>query len=273
LPGQVDAGLDIDDLESVMSLSLSFRERIRRRELLLGTFVKTAAYQVIEVLGAGGLDFVVIDAEHAPFDRNALDVCVLAARASGLPALVRVPDDADSTILNVLDVGAAGVLVPHARSADDVRAVFRRSRYRGGVRGFSNSPRAGGYGRHGLSDLVDMADRDSVVICQIEDREAIDALESIVAVDEVDCLFIGRADLAVSYGTFDVNHPSVDAAVRRTCEVASQAGKAVGIFLSDLKDVARHREMGVSLFVIGSDQALLRAQVASIAVQFGALRG
>lgn len=256
-----------------MSAPASFRARIRARERLLGTFVKTAAYQTVEVLGTGGLDFVVIDAEHAPFDRNTLDVCMLAARATRLPALVRVPDASDATILDVLDVGAAGVLVPHARTADDVQRAVRSSRYRDGVRGFSNSPRAGGYGRVGLAALVDAADRETVVVCQIEDREAIDALDAIAAVDAVDCLFIGRADLAVSYGAFDLRHPAVEAAVERTCAVGRAAGKAVGIFLAGADEVPRYAALGVSLFVIGSDQSLLRERIGTLATQFRAASG
>jgi 2-keto-3-deoxy-L-rhamnonate aldolase RhmA len=248
----------------------SFRERVRSAERLLGTFVKTASYQTVEVLGAAGLDFLVVDAEHAPFGRGDLDVCMLAARAVGLPALVRIPDDADRTVLDVLDVGGAGVLVPHAKSADGARRAFRSSRYRGGVRGFSNSPRAGGYGRMGLSELAESADRNTVVVCQIEDREAVDAIESIADVDEVDCLFIGRADLAVSYGVFDVNHAQVDAAVQRTCDACRAAGKAVGVFLGDAREAKRYFDLGATLFVIGSDQSFLRAQAAAVATQFRA---
>jgi 2-keto-3-deoxy-L-rhamnonate aldolase RhmA len=84
----------------------TFRQRVRRRERLAGTFVKTAAHPLVEVLGTTGLDFIVIDAEHAPFDRAAIDACVLAARAGALPALVRVADETAATILGVLDAGA-----------------------------------------------------------------------------------------------------------------------------------------------------------------------
>lgn len=246
----------------------SFRERIRSRTPLLGTFLKTASYQAVEVLGASSMDFVVVDAEHAPFGRSDLDVCHLASRASGLHSLVRIPDNAEATILNALDVGASGVLVPHVKSAEDARRVHRSSRYRGGVRGFSNSPRAGGYGRMSLLELVEQADREIVVACQIEDREAIEAIESIAAVDEVDCLFVGRADLAVSYGVLDVNHEQVIAAVERVFHVCQQADKAVGVFLADVREAARYLQLGASFFIVGSDQSLLRTQATAVATQF-----
>ena len=99
------------------------------REHLVGTFVKTPTSHATEIVGALGFDFVVIDQEHGPFDRTSTDVALLAARALGVPALVRVggPD----AILSVLDCGAMGVLVPHVASAAYAREVAAACRYRG----------------------------------------------------------------------------------------------------------------------------------------------
>ena len=242
----------------------SFRQRVRERERLVGTFLKTPAYQVVEVLGTTDLDFLVIDAEHAPFDRAALDVCILAGCAASLPMLVRIPNNAADTILNVLDLGATGVLVPHARSEQGVREVLAASRYRTGSRGFSNSPRAGRYGRIGMAELIERADHEVTVICQIEDRDAVENIENLAAIEEVDCLFIGRADLAVSYGVTDINDPLVANAVERVCAACRDAKMAVGMFVSDARDCSRFENLGISLFVVGSDQSLLYAQAALV---------
>lgn len=250
--------------------SSSFREHIRAGAFSVGTFLKTASHQVVEVLGRSGLDFMVIDAEHAPFDRSSLDLSILAARSAGLNALVRIPDHSEATILQALDIGAAGVVIPHIKSADDARLMFRKTRYREGVRGFSNSPRAGEYGGTGLATHVDRSDKEVVAICQIEDREGIEAIDQIASVEEIDGLFIGRADLALSYGLSDVNHPQVVEAVLKTCEAGKKAGKAVGIFIGDVGEAQRYIELGVSFFVVGSDQSILRAQAAEICAQFRA---
>ncbi len=245
-----------------MDASASFRQRLRARQALFGTFFKTPAHQLVEVLGGAGLDFIVIDAEHAPFDRAALDACLLAAHASRIPALVRVPGTVH--VLNALDLGATGIVAPHARRAADVQAVAAAVRYRGGARGFSNSPRAGDYGRAGMREHIERADRDSVAICQIEDREAIEDIEAIAALDEADCLFIGRADLAVSYGVDDVAHPLVRAAVEAVCAAARRHGRAVGIHIGHADEAHDWHALGVSLFVVGSDQSLLRAAAAGL---------
>jgi 2-keto-3-deoxy-L-rhamnonate aldolase RhmA len=244
-----------------------FRQKVRSRTRLAGTFVKTASHQTVETLGTTGLDFIVIDSEHAPFSQNALDVCLLGARASQLPALVRIVDAQAATILQALDLGATGLLVPHAQTAEGIRAVLSNARYRAGSRGFSNSSRAGNYGSMPMRQMIDASDSEVVVVFQIEDREAVEAIETLAALEEVDCFLIGRADLAVSYGVFDPTHPEVYAAAVKVCKACAAANKAVGIFLADTSELDHWLQLGVSLFVIGSDQALLRLQADAIASQ------
>src|SRR5436309_3221985 len=124
----------------------SFRRRFADGQILVGSFIKTPTTHATEIFGALGYDFVVIDEEHAPFDRAVTDMVVLAARASNLAGIVRVSSDEPTRILSCLDCGATGVLVPHVVSVEKARAVATSARYRGGRRGYSGSPRAGGYG-------------------------------------------------------------------------------------------------------------------------------
>ena len=91
----------------------SFRERLLSGEVLAGTFVKTPSPIICEVLGLTGLDVVCLDAEHAPFGRVELDGCIAALRAAGMPGLVRVAANSPEYILQALDYGATGVVVPH----------------------------------------------------------------------------------------------------------------------------------------------------------------
>jgi len=109
----------------------------------VGTFVKTTAPQIIEILAGAGLDFAVLDAEHAPWDRGSLDTALLAGRAAGLPLFVRVPDGSAGTVLSALDLGACGLLAPHVDSAEQARDVVANARYVGGRRGYSGSRGAG----------------------------------------------------------------------------------------------------------------------------------
>lgn len=166
--------------------SASFRERFRRADTVLGTFIKTPTVHGIEILGDLGFDFVVIDEEHAPFDRGSIDLALLAARASRIAGVVRVAEATAASLLGALDCGAAGVLVPHVASLAIAQEVVAACRYRSGRRGFTNSSRAGGYGRYGLSDHVDRSDADVTVVAMIEDPETLAEIDAIVAVEGLD---------------------------------------------------------------------------------------
>ncbi len=244
-----------------------FRERVRAGEPLVGTFVKTPAYQIPEVLGSCGLDFIVLDEEHAPFGAAELDACILAARGVQLPVLVRVASAAPERLLRVLDMGAAGVVVPHVTNEAAARAVVEATKY-SGSRGFTNSSRAAGYGRADLAQYMAEADAATVIVAQIEDPEAVENIEAIAAVDEIDCLFLGRADLAAAYGAAALDDPRIEQAVERVCEAARGAGRAAGIFLPHAADAERFRQLGISVIIAGSDQSLLKKAAGDLKAEF-----
>jgi len=240
------------------------REKILGPGLRIGTFIKTASPQVVEILGTTTLDYAVVDAEHAPFDRNLLDLMLLAGRAAGIPLLVRIPDTAPASILQVLDLGAAGILVPHVDSAAHAREIVARARYRKGVRGFSSSPRFAGYGTMGMKAALDAGDA-TCVLAQIESREGLEAAEAIAAVPGIDALFIGRADLALAMGFEDIRHPDVTAATTRIIKAAVGAGKVASMFVPNATERDQFAAEGASCFVIGSDQSLLRQAAQAVA--------
>src|SRR5690606_745512 len=110
-----------------------FAERLRANEPLIGTFVKTPCFQIAEILGRVGFDFIVIDEEHAPFNRETIDAMLLAAHAGDLPAFVRIGEPTEFSILAQLDAGATGVFVPHVDSVGKARRVAAACRYKNGV--------------------------------------------------------------------------------------------------------------------------------------------
>lgn len=237
-----------------------FRQRLEGRERLLGTFLKTATGHATEILGGAGFDFVVVDAEHAPFSTGDIDLMMLAARAAGLPSVVRVASSEESHLLQALDCGAAGVLTPHVMSAAKLREIVSACRYRGGARGFSNSPRAGEYGARGFSDHMDNADASTAVIAMIEDPEAVDQLDEIFAVEGLTAAFIGRGDLSARLGAPHVGDPMVGALVERITQAAARHGVPLIAHVGSGADpdIARLGAAGVTGFLVASDQGLLR---------------
>jgi 2-keto-3-deoxy-L-rhamnonate aldolase RhmA len=235
---------------------MSFRDRLRTGDLLAGTWVKTPHHHVVEVLSLSPLDVLVLDAEHAPFDRSTLDSCILAARASGKPILVRPASGAHEQILNALDCGADGVIVPHVRSAEEAREIVRACHYVPGGRGYAGSSRAAGYTTLGMAKHRANA-QNVTVIAQIEDVEAVERIEEIAAVEGLDALFIGRADLTISYGVDSPDDAIVVAAVERICAAGQAAGRTVGMFLGRVGDVPLWRSKGASFYILQSDHEFL----------------
>ena len=242
---------------STPSRIATFRQRVRSGERLLGTFMKTPHPAVFEVLGASSLDCLCIDAEHAPFGRGELDLALLATRSTDMPALVRVPEATPAQILNALDLGATGVVLPHVASARAAAEAAAACRYAPGRRGYAGSTRAAGYGTRSLTDNLARAAAEVTVIAQIEDAEALEEIDAIAAVDEIDALFVGRMDLTVSLGETSPDAPIVREAVARICAAAKAAGRAFGMFTPTIEESRRWAQEGGSLFLLQSDQTWL----------------
>jgi len=237
-----------------------FRAAIRGRKTLLGVFIKTASHQTVEVVAAAGQDFAIIDAEHAPFDALTLDRMALAGRATGLPLLVRAPDHGASFIGQALDMGLTGIVAPHVDSPEAAHRLLAAMKFDRGQRGFSPSTRAGGHGAPDARAYRDAADRQSTLWCQIEDAAALPHLDAIAAIEDIDCLFLGRADLALSLGVDSQNDPKVIDAVRATAEAGARHSRAVGIYIGSPSEIADLAALGITVFVCGSDQSWLIAE-------------
>ncbi|HLY57695.1 MAG TPA: aldolase/citrate lyase family protein [Stellaceae bacterium] len=241
----------------------TFAPRLRAREAICGLFVRTPRHEIVELLGSTALDFIVLDAEHAPFDRTSLDTCLLAAMAADLPALVRIPEARSPFLAAALDLGASGVLVPHVDDAATAAAVARAARYGGpDSRGLSLSTRAAGYGRRSYEEHLAKANAEILVICQIETPAAVTAASSIIAQDGVDGLFLGRFDLAATSGILP-SDPSLDEAAAAMIAAAQTCAKPAGLIVGDVEGARAARAGGASIFVLGIEQAILRAEVSS----------
>lgn len=235
-----------------------FRARLLAREPMIGTFMKVPASQNTEVLGLDGFDFVVLDEEHAPWDRVTLDTALLAARAYQTAGLVRIARPDANSVLAVLDDGAMGILVPHVYSAAKARDVVSWARYRGGVRG-AGASRGGDYGKRG-ADSFDYCDETTAVICMIEDRQALDEIDAIAGVEGVDALFLGRGDLGLSLSNATDPVPTVKAAVEDIVAAANRAGKPVSAVVQSMRsDEAKWLiDLGVTAMMVASDLGFLR---------------
>ena len=258
---------------TTFSQHLALKESVRKGSPVLGLFIKIPAIQVVESLALAGLDFVVLDAEHAAFGSSELDRCILAGRSVNLPVMVRLRESTPAAILQVLDMGAAGVVVPHITSAEQAETIVAASRYEGGTRGFSGMHRAAGYGAISTEEFKAASDASTLVIAQIEDSAGVENIAEISAVDGIDALLIGPADLAVSLGVSSPGDPSVQQAIDTILAAAQESGMRSGIFLSGTDQISTYRDKDASFFIIATDQGLLVNAATAIAGQFKSLSG
>jgi 2-keto-3-deoxy-L-rhamnonate aldolase RhmA len=207
------------------------------------------------------MDFLWIDLEHSAMSPESLSGHLLAARAAGKPALVRVPSLGTFNTKPILDAGADGIIVPQVRTVEEVRQAVADCRYPpAGTRGFN--PRVPSrYGRIPEAEVVSTANREVFVAVMIETREALEAVESIARVPGLDSLVIGPWDLSGAIGTLgDVRNPRMMEAARRVASAARSAGIFVGAGMGALPDFARSMvQLGVQWLQFGGDSGFLVA--------------
>ncbi|WP_353298942.1 HpcH/HpaI aldolase family protein [Sulfitobacter pacificus] len=236
---------------------MTFHHRLKQGMPQLATFVKTPHPMVIEVLGGTDLDALILDCEHSPFGMADIDRAILAARAVGKPILARLPNDQFSSFLKVMDMGAEGIVVPHVSTAQKARDIVQALHYGNGGRGFATTTRAGDYGRVGMKDHL-LANADPTILVQIEDPAAVDNIDDIVAVPGISGVFLGPADLAVSYGVNDPTGPRVVDAMTKVITAARKAALPVVCFASS-PDIAKSLyARGVTLVVLASEHTAIQ---------------
>lgn len=246
----------------------SFRKRLLNKDPIIGTFLKTPSTIVCEVLGMTQLDVVCIDAEHAPFGRLEIDSSIATLRTKDMPALVRVPSGAPHEVLTALDSGATGIVVPHVCSAEQAKSIVKSAHYGRGGRGYAGSTRAADYTSKPMKDHLKDSANQTAVIMQIEDIEAVAAIDEIAAVQGIDCLFIGRIDLTVAYGANTPDDPRVVEAVEKICAAGKKAGVAVGMFVPNVTEANIWLAKGASLFLLASDHNFVVQGANALATSF-----
>ena len=240
------------------------RERLARREALLGCFLSLGSAQIAELMAAAGYDWALIDLEHGPGDERDTLSQMQALATRGCIAIVRVESTARHRVHRVLDFGAHGVMFPRIETAEEARAAVAAMRYPpAGVRGVALANRASSWGSDFHAYLE--GSRSLLAIIQIESSLAVENAEGIAAVDGVDVLFIGPSDLSHSMGRFgDFEHPDFLSALRRTAQAALSQRKYCGILLPNPKYLKRYVDLGFQFVAAGSDSGLLNNAARSL---------
>jgi 2-keto-3-deoxy-L-rhamnonate aldolase RhmA len=250
----------------IMAQSRRFKQLLASGEVLLGTAVSFADPTVSEAL-AGSLDFIWVDTEHNPYSLETVQAHIMAVAGTNCPMLVRVPWNDPVLIKPILDIGAAGVIVPFIRTVEDAKLAVAACRYPPeGIRGFGPR-RPSNYARLGGPDFCKAANEAVVTVVQIEHIDAVNNLDGILAVPGLTSILIGSNDLSGSMGLMgQPRHPDVLAAIDAVLAKARKAGMPVGIAIGNDPDMLiGWINKGVQWLTMGNDYSLMLHAVNQVA--------
>jgi 4-hydroxy-2-oxoheptanedioate aldolase len=236
----------------------SFKDRLTAPRPQIGMWVASASAYCAEICAGSGLDWLLIDTEHAPNDLSSVLSQLQAVAAYPIEPVVRPAVGDPVLIKQLLDIGAQSLLVPMVDTADQARALVRAVRYPpAGERGVGSAlARASRWNR--TAGYLDSADAAVTLVVQVESRRGLDQLAAIAAVDGVDAVFLGPADLAASLGHLgQQEHPEVVSTVEAAITAVAAAGKPVGVNAFGLATARRYVDAGCNFILVGADVTLL----------------
>jgi 2-keto-3-deoxy-L-rhamnonate aldolase RhmA len=178
------------------------KEKLRSGEPVFGVSVMIPSPQVVEMVAASGFDWVLLDCEHGTLTLESVELMAMAAEAAGITAIARPVSKSPEHILQVLDRGVMGVQVPHVNTAAEAREVLAAVKYHPqGRRSLAAGTRSAVYDSIGsLSDYVKAANEQTLIAIQLEDQPAIENIDELLKVDDIDVFFIGPSDLSQAMG-------------------------------------------------------------------------
>ncbi len=217
---------------------------------VIGTSVAIPSAMVVEALGASPFDAILIDAEHSPLSIEGLESLLRAADVGGKAAIVRVPE-VGWYIPRVLDLGAAGIVVPRIETAQQAGEVVERARYAPEGKRGAGPGRGQAYGAT-MGDYVARANGEILIAIQIETKDGLEAADGILATPGLDAVVIGPFDLATSMGV-GLGSPEHLDAIAAIFAAADRHGVAKGAFVFGVDEVSRYRAQGANLLFFGMD--------------------
>ena len=256
-----------------------FKLALQNKQPQIGLWLGLADSYSTEICAGAGFDWLLIDGEHAPNDlRSTLQQLQTIAGYPGVQGIARVPMGhghvGEMLLKQYLDLGATTLLIPMVDTPEQAQALVRAVHYpqaddkpgKGGIRGMAGA-RASRFGRY--RNYATEANAQVCLLVQAESQTALDNLDAIAAVEGVDGVFIGPADLSASMGYVgQLTHPKVLAAIEDAIACINRAGKAAGILTTDEALAKHHLELGALFVAVGLDTGLLAKHTSALAGRF-----
>lgn len=230
--------------------------------------------KIVEIIGMhGGFDAVWLDQEHAGISIEQIEQACLAARATGLDSFVRLAPTDYATVMRSLEAGAGGIMAAQVRSAAQAEDVMQWSKfYPRGLRGVNGGGVDGRYGTIPMPDYMKRANDETFVAIQIEHISAVEEVEKIAALKDIDILFIGPADLGQSMGLVgDWDHPKIWQAIERVAKAARANGIHWAILPRSAAYAKRCVDLGCRMLSVGLDMWAMQRGLKAFLTEFEAV--
>jgi 4-hydroxy-2-oxoheptanedioate aldolase len=258
----------------VIVINSLVKRRLENDEVVIGTFVKYASANLVELIGLAGFDFIIIDSEHANLSHGQIEELIRAAQLVGMSAVVRTADSSEANILHALDSGASGVQVPSLSSAAEAAGVVRRAKYHPiGERGWAPGCRAGNYAFTPAKAYIEQANLDTLIAIHVENARMAADIDALCALEQVDVAFIGAGDLSQSLGRpGEPDHPDVVKVIDGVVEACLRARKHFGVVASSPDGLAKWVERGARYIAWQSDLVMYKNALKAAADKFAPFR-
>jgi 4-hydroxy-2-oxoheptanedioate aldolase len=245
-----------------------FKRALKAGKAQIGLWSSLSSNYSVEVIAGAGFDWILLDCEHSPNDLESLLTQLQAAAPYPAHPVVRVPWNDMVNIKRVLDIGAQSLLIPYVSTAEEARAAVSHTRYPpAGVRGVAGTTRATRFGR--VKDYAKRAHEEICLLVQVETQGALDNIEAICAVDGVDGVFIGPADLHASLGhTGEIANPTVKPLIDEAIRRIRKKNKAPGILTPNEADAKHWLGCGALFVAVGADVGILARGAEALAAKF-----
>lgn len=226
------------------------KKAVAEKGSAVGTFLGISNPSTIEDIGYSGLDFVIIDTEHGPYDTMPMSDLIQAAENKGMSPIVRIADVTHREIQQAVDNGAEGIVVPCLRDVNDYKKLVELGKFAPiGNRGFIKG-RGSGFGNEEwakgtLVEYMENSNDKVLLLPQCETVESLESIEEIVRIEGIDGIFIGPFDLSISMGIpgqFDA--PEFSEAVKRIFKACKEVNKLCIIYTSTVAEARKYIEMG-----------------------------
>lgn len=243
-----------------IGLGKAFKSALLAGETKIGLFLNSTSPVVAEQLSYSGYDWLLVDAQHGPMTTPLLNTMLSGINQNNTVSLVRVGSSSDrETIQLSMDGGSDGVLIPFVKNAEETNVAVQNCLYAPkGDRSIYYPQRASN--GDGLVGYITKSAENTVTSVQIETKEAIENIESILDTPNLDVAFLGRFDLAFSMGLHVkygaggmLDSPEMNEAVERLVDAAKQRNKILGMFLFGTEELEKFHKKGFRMFSLGND--------------------